>query len=122
MFFNFEKVTLPKSTNYCIVAPKKMINKRWFEPKVFNLSKAELEKRWKHMLAKKPRVTMLAQENNQIKYVQQSRVFKFKDIVVVQFNTLDADHSNLYVYSHSLSGYWDFGVNCKRVSHWMAGL
>ena len=122
MLFNFEHIALPTSPHYCLAAPGVNYTKRWMQPMRYNISKASLKKRWQHMLAQQPRVTVVEHDDEQIKYVQTSKIFRFKDIIIVQFNEIDSKHSSLYLYSHSVSGYWDFGVNCKRIHTWLAGL
>lgn len=122
MLFNFVHITLPKSPNYCLVAPGVNYNKWWLQPKHYNVSKVTLKKQWDHMLMQQPRVAVVESDNDQVKYVQSSKTFKLKDIIIVQFNEIDSKHSSLYLYSHSVSGYWDFGVNCKRIHTWLAGL
>jgi uncharacterized protein (DUF1499 family) len=122
MLFNFEQVILPSTPNYCLIAPTMQKTNRWLQPIIFNMEKSSLEEKWKYMLVKQPRITLLAREHGQVKYVQHSALFKFKDIIVVQFNEIDSQHSSLFLYSHSLSGYWDLGVNCKRLHRWIAAL
>lgn len=122
MLFDFNHIRLPTTPNYCIVAPAKHYSKRWQQPKIYNVPKQKLKTAWQQVIAKAPRVEIIKTEHNQVEYAQYSRIFKFKDSIFVQFNEVDANTSSLYIYSKSNTGYWDFGVNCKRVHNWLAQL
>lgn len=122
MLFNFSQITLPQSPNYCIVAPGGDNNKRWLTPKTYKLSKTLLMTHWEKMIGQQDRVTLIRREDDQIKYSQRSKLFNFIDIIVVQFNELNDNHSSLSIYSSSVKGYWDFGVNCKRIRRWLQPL
>ncbi len=74
------------------------------------------------MIQQQPRVKLLSHTNQQIQYQQFSSVFKFKDIITVQFNSINKTQSSIYIYSYSTVGYWDFGVNCRRVKSWLQQL
>jgi len=47
--------------------------------------------------------------------VVRSRVFRFPDIVLVQALPALEGRSDLILYSYSLKGHYDFGVNRHRV-------
>jgi uncharacterized protein (DUF1499 family) len=51
----------------------------------------------------------------QVHYVARSAVFNFPDLIMVQVNEEGPDSSSLIVYSRSVYGRSDFGVNRKRV-------
>jgi uncharacterized protein (DUF1499 family) len=58
----------------------------------------------------------------QADYVVRSLVFNFPDLVVVQVDRSGADRSFLIIYSRSVYGRSDFGVNRRRVESWLAVL
>ena len=58
----------------------------------------------------------------QADYVVRSLVFNFPDLVVVQVDRSGADSSFLIIYSRSVYGRSDFGVNRRRVDTWLAVL
>jgi uncharacterized protein (DUF1499 family) len=58
----------------------------------------------------------------QAQYVARSAVFNFPDLIVVQVTKITSDSSTLIVYSRSVYGHSDLGVNRKRVSAWLAAL
>jgi uncharacterized protein (DUF1499 family) len=58
----------------------------------------------------------------QAHYVARSAVFNFPDLIMVQVKKADADSSKLIIYSRSVYGHSDFGVNRQRVAAWLAAL
>jgi uncharacterized protein (DUF1499 family) len=76
------------------------------------------------MLAEQPRLQVLRREvtNVQIDYVQRSRLLRFPDLVTVRFVPIDDTHSTLAIYSRSVYGKGDMGVNRIRVEEWLARL
>jgi uncharacterized protein (DUF1499 family) len=58
----------------------------------------------------------------QVHYVVRSAVLNFPDLVVLQVVQEGPDNSDLIIYSHSVYGRSDFGVNRKRVEAWLAAL
>ena len=66
----------------------------------------------------RPRTTALAFDNDRLRadYVVRSRVFGFPDMVLTQVLRIMDSQSALVLYSYSLKGYYDFGVNRSRVT------
>lgn len=58
----------------------------------------------------------------QIHWVARSAVLNFPDLVTAQVVADGQDSSSLVLYSRSVYGYSDFGVNCQRVTTWLAAL
>jgi uncharacterized protein (DUF1499 family) len=58
----------------------------------------------------------------QIHYVVRSAVLNFPDLVTVQVDTAGADRSTLVIWSRSVYGRSDFGVNRERTKTWLAAL
>ena len=89
----------------------------------FDQARAELEQAWLALMDEQPRVDVVAEDPARQLYLfrQRSAVFGFPDLISVRF--LDADDgSTLAVYSRSVYGYYDFGVNRRRVEDWVARL
>lgn len=65
-----------------------------------------------------PRTTELAADPGRLRadYLVRSRVFRFPDIVLAQVLRASDGKSNLVLYSYSLKGHYDFGVNRGRVT------
>ena len=58
----------------------------------------------------------------QAHYVARSAVFNFPDLIMVQVSTATPNSSTLIVYSRSVYGHSDLGVNRKRLETWLAAL
>jgi len=92
------------------------------EAPVFEVPVEQLQVAWDGMLAEQPRLQVLRREvtNVQIDYVQRTRLLRFPDLVTVRFVPIDDAHSTLAIYSRSVYGKGDMGVNRKRVEEWLA--
>jgi uncharacterized protein (DUF1499 family) len=49
------------------------------------------------------------------RFVARTLLMRFPDTIDVEVFPLDAEHATLAVYSRSQLGYWDFGVNLRRI-------
>ena len=58
----------------------------------------------------------------QIHWVARSAVLNFPDLITAQVVATGQDSSALVLYSRSVYGYSDFGVNRQRVDTWLAAL
>jgi uncharacterized protein (DUF1499 family) len=58
----------------------------------------------------------------QVHYVVRSAVLNFPDLVAVQADAEGADRSRLVIWSRSVYGRGDFGVNRERTKVWLAAL
>jgi hypothetical protein len=58
----------------------------------------------------------------QVHYVVRSALLNFPDLVSVQINAEGPDTSTLVIWSRSVYGRSDFGVNRARVETWLAAL
>jgi uncharacterized protein (DUF1499 family) len=61
-------------------------------------------------------------EQLQAHYVARSAIFNFPDLIMVQVLQSGADSSGLIIYSRSVYGHSDMGVNRGRVDAWLAAL
>src|SRR5690348_7295794 len=91
---------------------------------VYNVPVSKLQVAWDQMLAEQPRVEVQRRDitNMQIDYVQRSRILRFPDLITVRFVPVDDTHSTLDIYSRSVYGKGDLGVNRARVEEWLARL
>jgi uncharacterized protein (DUF1499 family) len=89
---------------------------------LFDLPLDELRTRWDAVIAAQERVTVLAESNGQIDYVQRTAIVRYPDIITVRFIALNPGQSTLAIYSRSIFGTSDFGVNRGRVDAWLAAL
>ncbi len=88
---------------------------------VLPISVEALSQRWRDLAAGQPRVTLLAEgeDGMQLDYVQRSARLRFPDIISVRFISLAPAESTLAIYSRSIYGKSDFGVNRERVTRWL---
>jgi len=91
---------------------------------VFEMTRDRLQVAWDEMLAEQPRVQALRRDvaNMQVDYVQRTRLLHFPDLVTVRFIAVDDTHATLAIYSRSVYGKGDLGVNRARVEGWLAML
>lgn len=91
---------------------------------VFEMSAERLRARWKDMVAKQPRIATLSEsmDGMQIDYVQRSAMFRYPDLVTVRFVAVSPTRSTLAIYSRSIYGRSDFGVNRRRIETWLEEL
>ncbi len=77
-----------------------------------------------HVAAQQPRTYLAAAfpDARQADYVVRSAVFNFPDLVTAQVEAAPPDGSTLVLWSRSVYGEGDLGVNRKRVAAWLAAL
>jgi uncharacterized protein (DUF1499 family) len=71
-----------------------------------------------------PRTFVAAEfpEQRQIHYVVRSALLNYPDLVTVQVDPAGAEESTLIIWSRSVYGRSDFGVNRERTTSWLAAL
>jgi uncharacterized protein (DUF1499 family) len=86
----------------------------------FSMGWERLRDYWNEAIAMQPRVDLVATEadGRKLTYIQRSFVFRFPDIVTVEFMADGEGRSTLAIASHSRYGRSDFGVNGERVEAW----
>lgn len=91
---------------------------------VFDVPADQLQVAWDEMVAAEPRTQVLRRDvtNMEVDYVQRSRLFRFPDVISVRFIPVDDAHSTLAIYSRSVYGKGDMGVNHARIDGWLAKL
>jgi uncharacterized protein (DUF1499 family) len=90
----------------------------------FKMPREQLEQAWLAMMRAQPRVELLAEDAARHLYLfrQRSAVFRFPDLISVRFLDAGGGTSTLAVYSRSVYGTYDFGVNRRRVEDWIGQL
>lgn len=90
----------------------------------YRVSAERLAEAWSAVVAAAPRTRLVAADPSLRLYTfeQRSAVMGFRDTILVRFIPLAGDRSTLAVYSRSEVGYWDLGVNRRRVEAWLAAL
>lgn len=93
-------------------------------PPDYAASVTEVRMAWEAMLKSEPRVKELRRDNSgtQIDYVQRSRLMRFPDLITIRFIKLDEQKTTIAIYSRSIYGEGDMGVNRERTRAWVARL
>jgi uncharacterized protein (DUF1499 family) len=91
---------------------------------IFAVSVDRLAEYWSEMIAGEPRLVQVAAAPKEHRsfWIQRSAVFRFPDLVTVEFVALAPDRSSLAVYSRARYGRYDFGVDRRRVLRWLSRL
>ena len=94
------------------------------ESPVFDVPVARLRAHLREVVAAQPRVELLTKDEDgqQIDYIQRSARFRFPDIITVRFISVSTSQSTLAIYSRSIYGESDFGVNRERIDAWLTFL
>lgn len=91
---------------------------------IFDVPWRALQAAFARVAAAAPRTRRVADEADRRRevFIQRSALFRFPDIITVEFVPLGADRSSLAIFSRSRYGRDDFGVNRARVEGWLARL
>jgi hypothetical protein len=88
---------------------------------VFNVPWDRLEDYWIEIISDETRMirTVADLGSRRYVYIYHSPVFRFPDIVTVEFVPLGLDRSSIALYSRSRYGEYDFSKNRKRIERWL---
>jgi len=114
----------PVSPNSALAAPAGWAPKPDIVTPVYPVPADELLAAIGRVARASPRTFLAATypETRQRHWVVRSAVFNFPDLVTAQAMPHDATGSTLLLYSRSVYGYGDFGVNRQRLTVWLAAL
>ncbi len=122
---DFEEFKLTDTANQYLMCPPGFCDANpHAESPVFDVSVEQLRGRWREVVAVQPSVVLLAEDEDgqQFDYVQRSARFRFPDIITVRFISVSSSLSTLAIYSRSIYGKSDFGVNRERIDAWLKTL
>ena len=79
---------------------------------------------WLQIVREQPRTRVLgvSEDGLQIEAEQRSAVFGFTDRISVRVLPADRGRSTLVAYSRAQAGYWDLGVDRRRLRAWLSAL
>ena len=93
------------------------------EPKVYPLAPADLLARVKRVALAEPDTKELAPDRERgARFVQVTRLMRYPDTVDLEVIPVGENQSTLALYSRSLVGRKDFGVNRARLQRWLAAV
>ncbi len=110
----------PASPNTALAAPKGFVPTPDIVTRVYAVPPERLYATIREVAASQPRTFLAASydDRRQAHYVVRSAVFNFPDLVTAE---IGAD-STLILWSRSVYGHSDLGVNAKRLAAWLAAL
>jgi uncharacterized protein (DUF1499 family) len=90
----------------------------------FPIDADRLAELWREMLRSDGPHLMLSSQPQERRYVmiQRSALFRFPDVITIEFVPLAPDRSSVAIYSRARYGKLDFGVNRKRIERWLSRL
>jgi uncharacterized protein (DUF1499 family) len=96
--------------NYCSAA-------KAITSPVFEVPLDRLRDYWIEVISGEKRLVSVTTDSEpwRIAYIQHSPIFRFPDIVIVEFVPLGPNRSSIAIYSRSRYGEYDFSKNRKRV-------
>ena len=122
---DFRNLVLKETPNQHLVCPPDFCAaKPHLESPVFNQPVQRLKRKWFALTERQPRTELVHDDPGNERYTFRVRtaVIHFPDDVTVQFIALDDERSTLAIYSGSNYGYFDFGVNRRRIESWLREL
>ena len=123
--FDFTNIKAPSSPNWYLMCPPgaKQPHCRGESP-LYEVEVARLRSEFFEVVSAAPRAALIADAPalNRYRFIQKTRLFKFVDEITVEFVELGPQRSSIYIYSRSRSGWWDLGVNGRRVRRWLRQL
>ena len=95
-----------------------------FDAPVFDIAAAELKARIRAVALGEPRTIVRREmaDDADIEFQQASALFRYPDIISVKLLALGERQSSIAIWSRSVVGRKDFGVNRARVERWLAAL
>jgi hypothetical protein len=114
----------PASPNTALAAPDGFNPPPDLTTPVYPVPAAQLFASVQTMAEAEPRTFLAADypDRLQAHYVVRSAVFNFPDLMTVQVSAEGTDTSRLVLYSRSVYGHSDLGVNRKRLDAWLVAL
>ncbi len=118
---DFAALSLKDSPNQYLICPRELCEHSLGQSPVYDLSAGELNEKIRQFVTQKPRITVVntAAENQQLHFIQRSRLFAFPDLITIQVLDHGDGQSTLAIYSRAVYGRKDFGVNKSRIDRWL---
>jgi len=124
VLMDMERIRRPDSPNTALAAPAGTEPAPDIVTPEFAVPATRLYDAVRTLAADQERVFLAAEypAERQMHFVARSAVFNFPDLITAQITEAGPDRSKLVLYSRSVYGYRDFGVNRQRLDHWLAAL
>ena len=114
----------PVSPNTALAAPASFSVSPDIPTRIYDVPAKRLFLAIGEVAAAQPRTFVAAvyPDALQLHWVARSAAFNFPDLITAQVLPHGAEQSELLLYSRSVFGYGDFGVNRQRLTAWLAAL
>lgn len=115
-------VSPPKTSNWALALPPGVdaAGRATTEAPVWMMGVEELLSRFRDSVVREGNVSeIVADEAADLAFVQRSKFLRFPDVVSVRAVDLGAGRTSLALYSRSMIGDYDWGVNGARVERWL---
>eukprot|EP00184_Porphyridium_aerugineum_P008110 CAMPEP_0184692958 /NCGR_PEP_ID=MMETSP0313-20130426/1287_1 /TAXON_ID=2792 /ORGANISM="Porphyridium aerugineum, Strain SAG 1380-2" /LENGTH=192 /DNA_ID=CAMNT_0027150895 /DNA_START=200 /DNA_END=775 /DNA_ORIENTATION=+ len=127
---DFAQLTSRGTMNSDLVAPDSIAqkcspSKRKIAPVYEGISKEELRGMFFEVVKESPRTVLASKNDEKLVYgvIQRSFLLQFPDLITVQLlDGTSKGSSTLAIYSQSIYGAGDLGVNEKRIEEWLEKL
>ena len=120
---DFASLIRPKTPNTFLMAPDGLCQAAKVDqaPPTFPVAPAKLRQAFLSVVIAQPRVSHTLADEPQLydDFVVRSALFRFPDLVSVQFLAHGKGGATLALYSRSVYGRSDLGVNRARSLHWL---
>ncbi len=120
---DFDRLVLPRSPNACLAAPAGAHPGAHLTVPPLSVDAATAWPVLRRLGERLPRTTPLGEwpERRQAQWVERSGLANLPDIIVAELRP-GPGGAGLFLYSRSLFGWSDLGVNRRRVEAWLAAL
>lgn len=125
MLLDFTEIPSERRPNCCLACPAYWNRSdRDLTVPVFAVPVERLREAVIAVAGRQPRTQMLHLDRDagQAEFEQRSRVLRFPDRLTAAFESLGCNRSSLAIFSRARYGYWDFGVNRRRVEYWLQAI
>lgn len=121
---DMSRIERPASPNTALAAPLGFVPRPDLTTPVYPVPAPVLFAALRTVASAEPRTYPAAAfpDRGQLDWVVRSAVWNFPDLVTGQVLADGPDAARLILYSRSVYGYGDFGVNRRRLEHWLAAL
>ena len=118
---DFTRIERPATPNTALAAPKDFSPTPDIVTPEYRLSAPDLLAAVRNMALAEPRVFLAADypQAGQVYFVARSAVLNFPDLIAVQAREVPGGGSELVLYSRSVYGRSDLGVNQARLQRWL---
>ena len=121
---DMQRIERPASPNTALAGPAGFAPPPDMVTPIYPMPAARLYDAVRAVAAAQPRTFLAADfaALHQTHWVVRSAVFNFPDLITAQISDAGADSSTLVLYSRSVYGRSDLGVNRQRIDRWLAAL